>query len=54
MKKQYNAPKMSNYGNVEAITQGFGASSETDTIFFNGSTFNGTGSIDGEVVPIRR
>lgn len=52
MKKQYSAPKMTTHGNVEAITQAIGPSSQTDTIFFNGNPLtNGTGSIDGDLVP---
>lgn len=51
MKKQYNAPKMSTHGNVEAITQAFGASSAEDTIIFGGRAFEATGSIDGVVIP---
>ncbi|WP_414565659.1 MULTISPECIES: lasso peptide [unclassified Anabaena] len=55
MKKQYNAPKMSTHGNVEAITQAFGASSATDTIFFNGEQFGAaTGSVDGDITPVGR
>jgi hypothetical protein len=55
MKKQYNAPKMSTHGNVEAITQAFGASSANDTIFFNGQEFGSAiGSVDGDITPLPR
>jgi hypothetical protein len=53
MKKQYNPPKISIHGNVEAITQAIGSSVFVDTVFFNGSTFSieGTSDIDGYVIP---
>ena len=60
MKKTYNAPKLTNHGSVEAITQLFGSGSRKDFIFFSGNPNNvapGTvvtatyGSQDGVVVP---
>lgn len=52
MKKQFNAPKLKQHGALQEITQAFGASSTTDTIFFNGKPLGeATGSQDGIVIP---
>ncbi len=54
MKKAYNAPKLTIHGSVEEITQAFGQTSTSDTIFFNGQPlvgFSTTGSRDGQIVP---
>ena len=52
MKKQFNAPKLKHHGALQEITQAFGATSSTDTVFFNGTPFGtATGSQDGNVIP---
>jgi hypothetical protein len=56
MKKAYNAPKLTNHGNVEEITQAFGDSGAADTFEVNGRTFPGStlglsGSQNGVLVP---
>lgn len=52
MKKQFNAPKLKQHGALQEITQAFGSSSASDTVFFNGRAFgNATGSQDGNVIP---
>ncbi len=54
MKKVYSKPQLIRHGNFAEITQAFGNSAATDTIFFNGQPFGTlTGSIDGHVVPGR-
>lgn len=60
MKKTYNAPKLTNHGSVEAITQLYGPGSRRDFLFFTGNP-NGvapgtvvsgtTGSTDADIVP---
>ncbi|MEI2581629.1 lasso peptide [Scytonema sp. PRP1] len=60
MKKTYNAPKLTNHGSVEAITQLFGPGSRKDFLIFTGNP-NGvapgtvvsgtTGSTDADIVP---
>ncbi|NJM21130.1 MAG: lasso peptide [Richelia sp. SM1_7_0] len=56
MKKAYNSPNLTAYGNIESITQAFGNGSADDTVEINGKTFKGSdfglsGSIDGIIVP---
>lgn len=41
MKKAYNAPKLTIHGSVEEITQAFGQTSTSDTVFFNGQPLVG-------------
>lgn len=62
MKKTYIAPQMTTHGTVESITQAFGTSSVTDTVYAGHSNLNqgnsqlgtpighSTGSHDGIVV----
>jgi hypothetical protein len=61
MKKQYGKPKLTSYGNVEAITQFFGSSSQSDFLFFpgnsnpvtdaSGNPITSEGSSDGVIKP---
>jgi hypothetical protein len=52
MKRTYETPKITILGTIEEITQAFGSSSATDTIYFGGAAYGGfTGSRDGIVVP---
>jgi hypothetical protein len=53
MKKLFTVPSLKNHGALEEITQAYGSSSATDTVFFNGKPFNlgSTGSSDGVVIP---
>jgi hypothetical protein len=56
MKKAYAAPQLTVHGNVEDVTNAFGASGANDTIQFNGQTFPGSiigasGSINGTINP---
>ncbi len=62
MKKTYNAPKLTNHGSVETITQMFGSKSQNDFLFFSANNnanvppntpidLNTDGSVDGIVVP---
>jgi hypothetical protein len=62
MKKTYNAPKLTNHGSVETITQMFGNTSQKDFLFFSAGNnagippntpidINTDGSVDGIVVP---
>ncbi|MBW4557538.1 MAG: lasso peptide [Trichormus sp. ATA11-4-KO1] len=60
MKKQYSTPTLKTHGNVEEITQFFGASSQNDFLFFAGNNspisapggpITGGGSIDGVINP---
>ncbi|YAF95740.1 MAG: lasso peptide [Nodularia sp. CChRGM 3473] len=60
MKKQYSTPTLKSHGNVEEITQFFGASSANDFLFFAGGTspistpggpITGGGSVDGVITP---
>jgi hypothetical protein len=55
MKKTYETPKVTVLGAIEEITQAFGSSSATDTIYYGSLTFPGNGgSQDGIVVPRQR
>jgi hypothetical protein len=55
MKKTYETPKVTVLGTIEEITQAFGSSSATDTIYYGSLTFPGNGgSQDGIVVPRQR
>jgi hypothetical protein len=56
MKKAYNAPKLTNHGNVEEITQAFGSSGAEDVVrvgntSFPGQSFGLSGSQNGVIVP---
>ncbi|AFY46593.1 hypothetical protein Nos7524_0687 [Nostoc sp. PCC 7524] len=56
MKKAYAAPQLTVHGNVEDVTNAFGASGANDTIQFNGNTFPGSiigasGSQNGTINP---
>lgn len=56
MKKAYNAPKLTNYGSVQDVTNAFGTPGRQDTFQVGGQTFPGSvvglsGSQDGVLVP---
>jgi hypothetical protein len=54
MKKSYNTPKLTIHGTMDEITQAFGNSPATDTIYIGGKPFgSSTGSVDGDIVPRR-
>ncbi|MGG6296559.1 lasso peptide [Leptolyngbya sp. AN02str] len=54
MKKAYTAPKLTNHGNVESLTQAFGSSPAADVVYIGGSNVptnvGSTGSVDGIIV----
>jgi hypothetical protein len=55
MKRTYETPKITVLGTIEEMTQAFGSSSATDTIYIGGTPlpYGGfTGSRDGQVVPV--
>jgi hypothetical protein len=53
MKSKYETPKLIVHGTVEDMTQFFGASTATDTLYFGTQPFGsgGFGSTDGQIVP---
>ena len=52
MKIKYEAPKLTVHGTVEDMTQFFGSSTATDTLFFAGRPYgSGLGSTDGQIIP---
>ncbi|BAY16328.1 hypothetical protein NIES21_21540 [Anabaenopsis circularis NIES-21] len=58
MKKAYEAPKLTNYGSVQNVTNAFGRPGVKDSFQIGGQTFPApgdiTGSRDGVVVPVPR
>lgn len=56
MKKAYVAPQLTNHGNVESITLGFGAKVRGDIIYKGDSNLPGDiqseGSRDGTIIPV--
>ncbi|MFM2311639.1 MAG: hypothetical protein RLZZ04_915 [Cyanobacteriota bacterium] len=42
MKAKYSAPKLTNYGNVETITQVIGDAPASDSLIVNGKVIPGT------------
>ncbi|MCC5637197.1 lasso peptide [Nostoc sp. CHAB 5844] len=56
MKKAYNAPKLTNYGSVQDVTNAFGTPGARDTFQVGNQTFPGeiigaSGSQNGVLVP---